>query len=131
MSREEVNAGDGLEISLRVKNVGELAGDEVVQLYVRDIYASVVRSVKELAGFRRLHLEPGEERQVVFTLHTSQLAFPDEKMRWKIEHGEICLEVGASSEDIRLRGSFRITGDRWIEGKNRAFYAGTEVRRDG
>ncbi len=123
LSKSEVNAGDSLEIRFTVENTGSVPGDEVVQLYLRDEFASMVRPVKELAGFLRVPLAPGQRKQVTFPLDTSILAFLDESMRWKIEHGNILVEVGASSQDIRLEDSFRILGDKFIDGKTRAFWA--------
>ena len=84
--------------------------------------------MKELAGFARIHLLPGENKKVTFTIMTSQLAFLDENMRWKIEHGDIEVQIGASSEDIRLQGGFRIKGDQFIEGRDRAMSAQVEIR---
>ena len=112
-----------MEIVFTVENTGTVPGEEVAQLYVSDVYASMTRPVKELAGFARIYLEPGEKKRLSFSLHTSQLAFLDQDMKWKIEHGEIRVEAAASSDDVRLSGSFRIDGDRWIEGKNREFWA--------
>lgn len=123
ISRKEVPAGEGVEVSFTVENTGPVPGDEVAQLYVSDVYASMTRPVKELAGFARVHLEPGEKKRLTFTLHTSQLAFLDQDMKWKIEHGEIRVEAAASSDDVRLSGSFRVDGDLWIEGKEREFWA--------
>ena len=130
LSQQEVPAGESVEISFTVENTGSLAGDEVAQLYVSDVYASMTRPVKELAGFARVHLEPGEKRRLTFRLHTSQLAFLDQDMRWKIEHGEIRIEAAASSEDVRLSGSFRILGDLWIAGRDREFWAELLVGRE-
>ena len=84
--------------------------------------------MKELAGFRRIHLEPGEKAKVTFSIHADQTAFLDRKMEWKVEKGDIDVEIGSSSEDIRLNGAFRITEDRRISGKDRTFYAGTKIR---
>ena len=123
ISRKEVPAGESVQIAFTVENTGPVPGDEVAQLYVSDVYASMTRPVKELAGFARVHLEPGEKKRLTFTLHTSQLAFLDQDMKWKIEHGEIRVEAAASSDDVRLSGSFRIDGDLWIEGKEREFWA--------
>ena len=123
ISRKEVPAGENVEISFTVENTGPVPGDEVAQLYVSDVYASMTRPVKELAGFARVHLEPGEKKRLTFSLHTSQLAFLDQDMKWKIEHGEIRVEAAASSDDVRLSGSFRIDGDLWIESKEREFWA--------
>lgn len=96
-------------------------------MYLKDIYASMARPVKELAGFKRLTLAPGEAKQIVFDVLPSQMAFLDTDMRWKIEKGEIQVQVGSSSEDIRLTGAFFIHADQWIEGKDRAFYAKVTV----
>lgn len=106
-----------------MENTGNRAGDEVVQLYVRDPYASTARPVKELAGFRRIHLVPGEKRKLVFRLPVSFMAFLNTKMNWVIEKGKVEVQIGASSEDIRLTDSFAITDSRIIEGRKRAFYA--------
>lgn len=118
-----VPAGESVEIRFTVKNTGSVSGDEVAQLYVSDVFASMTRPVKELAGFSRVHLEPGEEKQLSFLLATSQLAFLDQEMRWKIEHGEVRVEAAASSDDVKLSGSFQIRGDRWIQGRDREFWA--------
>ena len=127
ISKAEIGAGESTEISLKVKNTGSCKGDEVVQLYLKDRFASVTRPVKELAGFRRITLEPGEQKAVTFTVDASQTAFLDREMRWKIEKGSIDVEVGSSSEDIRLAGAYRIREDAWIEGRKRAFYAEAAV----
>ena len=113
---------------MTVKNTGSRRGDEVVQLYLKDRYASVTRPVKELAGFKRITLEPGEEKTVIFTVAASQSAFLDRDMRWKIEKGVMEVQVGSSSEDIRLSGTYQITNDAWIGGRERAFYAKAEKR---
>lgn len=123
ISKEEIGPDECVDISFRVKNTGSCKGDEVVQLYLKDCYASTTRPVKELAGFRRITLEPEECMTITFTVHASQCAFLDRDMRWKIEKGMIGVEVGSSSEDIRLYGGYRITDDAWIRGRDRAFYA--------
>jgi beta-glucosidase len=91
-------------IRLRVKNTGTRSGDEVVQLYVRDVLASVSRPVMELKGFARVPLEPGEERDVSFPISAADLRFLDADLRWVTEPGTWRIMVGASSKDIRLRG---------------------------
>ena len=115
-------------IELDIENTGNCAGDEVVQLYLRDPYASIARPVKELAGFARVHLAAGEKKHVAFTVQASQTAFLDREMKWKVEKGNIEVQVGSSSEDIRLEDEFTITENAWIEGRNRGFYADVEVR---
>lgn len=106
---EKVSPGSYVDITFKVKNTGNLAGEEVVQLYIHDEWASVERPVKELKGFARIHLEPQEEKEVTFRLFTDQLAFYDENMRFIVEAGTFEVMVGASSEDIRLRGKFEVT----------------------
>lgn len=123
LSAEEISPRESVRVSLSVKNIGERDGDEVVQLYLRDVRASMARPVKELAGFKRIHLKAGETKRVEFILEGSQTAFLDREMKWKIEKGEIELQVGSSSEDIRLSGCVRITEDAWINGRERAFWA--------
>lgn len=86
--------------------------------------------MQELAGFARVKLRPGEEKTVQFRLELSQLAFLDEEMRWKVEHGDIRICVGSSSEDIRLEDTITVTEDAFLEGKDRAFWAETAVWYD-
>ena len=109
-----------------MENTGAYAGDEVVQMYFRDPFASQTRPVKELAGFQRVHMKPGEKKTVIFTMQASQTAFLDRNMNWKVEKGKIEIQIGSSSEDIRLEGSFWITDNLVIEGRKRAFYAGAQ-----
>lgn len=126
ISKPELGAEEQLYISCTVENTGNCEGDEVVQLYLRDRFSSMTRPVKELAGFKRLHLKPEEKMQVIFTVKADQMAFLERQMRWKVEKGDIDVEIGSSSEDIRLTGEYRITEDQWINGPERSFYA--EVR---
>ncbi|MCA0453761.1 MAG: glycoside hydrolase family 3 C-terminal domain-containing protein [Chloroflexi bacterium] len=110
ISADQVTATDTLDIRVTVKNCGEVAGDEVVQLYLNDPIASVTRPVKELKGFKRVTLQPGEEKTVTFALDVRHLAFYDRDMRYAVEPGSISVMIGAASDDIRLNGSFTITG---------------------
>ena len=87
-----------------VKNTGTRAGDEVVQLYVRDVLGSVARPVMELKGFARVTLAPGESKEVRFTLGPEHLRMLDKDMKWIVEPGAFRIMIGASSKDIRLRG---------------------------
>jgi beta-glucosidase len=97
-----------VKVSATVRNAGEREGDEVVQLYVRDAVASVARPLKELRGFKRVHLKPGEATTVEFTLMPDDLAFYDQRMRRIVEPGTFIVMVGSSSEDIRLYGEFEL-----------------------
>ena len=87
-------------MSVDVENKGKRAGDEVVQLYIRDVAASVSRPVKELKGFQRITLQPGEKKRVEFNLESQQLGFYDRNMRFVVEPGEFRVMVGANSEDL-------------------------------
>ncbi len=86
------------------------AGDEVAQLYYRDVAASVARPDRMLIGFARLFLAPGEAKQITFTVHPSRLAFYDPRMRFVTEPGEFVFSVGASSADIRCEQAVVLTG---------------------
>jgi beta-glucosidase len=99
-----------VRITFDVTNAGPRDGDEVVQLYVRDVVACVTRPVKQLAGFARVCLRAGETRRLCFELDPRQLAFYDHDLRLVVEAGEVRIMVGASSEDVRREGSFRIEG---------------------
>ncbi len=102
-------AADGTaRVRCRVRNAGTRAGDEVVQLYLRDVLASVARPVIELVAFQRVSLAPGEEREVVFSLGLEQLRMLDRDMSWVVEPGAFRVLVGSSSRDIRLRGELLV-----------------------
>ena len=128
ITEKEIGAQGSVQIETTVCNTGECEGDEVVQLYLIDRYASMTRPVKELAGFKRISLKAGEKKTVIFEVSASQMAFLDKDMRWKIEKGAIGVELGSSSEDIRLTGEYKVKNDGWIEGRDRAFYARSDIR---
>jgi beta-glucosidase len=92
-----------------VKNTGKLAGDEVVQLYINDVIASVTRPVKELKGFERIHLKPGEKKTVILHLPADCLAFYNKAMERKVEPGVFKVMIGRSSANILLEGEFEVT----------------------
>lgn len=109
LSASALAEGRTLEVSVPVKNVGKMAGAEVVQLYVSDPECSVDRPVKELKGFGKLYLEPGETGVLKFTLGTDDLAFFDAgKHEWVAEPGVYRVLVGASSADIRAEAEFEL-----------------------
>jgi beta-glucosidase len=118
---EQVRYNEHLDISLVVENVGQVSGEEVVQLYIHDMLACIPRPIKELKGYYRLKLEPGEVRQVTFHLPVNQLAFYDLDLKLILEAGQIEVMVGSSSQDIRLRGAFEIIGAPRVEVKERVF----------
>jgi beta-glucosidase len=107
VSRAEVPRGGTLSISVDLTNHGDTAADEVVQLYVRDLVGNVTRPVKELKGFRRLRVGPGETVTVSFDLHTDDLAFFGRNNRLIVEPGDFHAWIGGSS-DTELRTSFRL-----------------------
>jgi len=109
LSRARLGPGDRLEASLDVKNVGGRDGDEVVQLYARDVESGRAVALRQLRGFERVHLKAGEQKRVRFTLAPERdLAHYDEARKaFAVEPGEFEIEVGASSRDLRLRGRVR------------------------
>jgi beta-glucosidase len=131
IEKEEVGAGESVEIALTVKNIGPVAGEEVVQLYTRDVYASLPRPVKELKGFVRLCLQPGEAKQVTFHLPVDLLAFVDRDLNLVLEAGTIKVMLGSSSEDIRLEGAFEISGMDTASVANRLFECPVSVQTAG
>lgn len=127
IDQKEVGPQEKVAIRAKIKNTGTVAGTEIVQLYLRDLHASMTRPVKEMQGFLRVELKPGEEKTLCFTVQPSQMAFLDEDMRWKIEKGEFAVQLGSSSEDIRLEDSFTVTENSWIDGRDRGFCASAEI----
>lgn len=102
-------SGDGWKVSAQIKNTGEVAGAEVVQLYIRDTEASVARPSKELKGFEKVYLQPGESRSLQFTLTRDDLSFFDAASHaWVAEPGEFHVLLGCSSADIRADVPFTL-----------------------
>jgi len=108
ISPEKIGPREQVNISLDVKNIGKYRGDEIVQLYIHDEIASVSKPVKELKGFKRITLEPGEKKTVTFTLGPEDLASYDADMNLVVEPGIFEVLIGSSSEDIRLKGRFEV-----------------------
>jgi beta-glucosidase len=108
---QQVEPTGTVRIRFDVINTGQRGGDEVVQLYIHDVLASVTRPVKELKGFKRITLEAGQQKTVCFELAVSQLGFYDRRMAFVVEPGPIELMVASSSEDIRLQSTFEIVGE--------------------
>lgn len=102
------NANGSIQVSLDVRNSGTRPGDEIVQLYLSDEVTSVVYYDTVLRGFERVSLKPGERKQVNFTLTPSDLMLLNREMQWVVEPGRFQVLIGASSDDIRLRGAFTI-----------------------
>lgn len=114
-------------VSVRVTNVGDVAADEVVQLYIRGIDASVTRPVRQLRGFQRVHLAPGGACRVTFLLHAELFAFAGLDRHVAVEPGRQRLLVGSSSADIACETELRITGTRRVLDDRRAYLAQVSV----
>lgn len=100
-----------LHVSCKIKNTGTCAGKEIVQLYVKDVESSVERPVRELKGFAKIYLNPGEEKEVEFTLDKRSFSYYETLISdWFVESGEFVIEIGASSRDIRLSQSIQVEG---------------------
>lgn len=117
---QEVDTAGEVVVCCTVTNDGDRAGDEVVQLYLRDPVASVTRPVRELKGYARVSLEPGESVRLTFKVPADLCAFCGVDLTRVVEPGRIDVMVGASSEDIRLEGSFVLTGRTRTVGSDRA-----------
>ncbi|MEK6280999.1 MAG: glycoside hydrolase family 3 N-terminal domain-containing protein [Acidobacteriota bacterium] len=109
LSAERIAANGQLTVTVDIDNVGQRAGDEIVQLYIRDVAASMTRPVKELKGFQRVTLQPGQRTQVRFQLTREHLGFYNRQMNFVVEPGEFKVMVGSNSEELNEK-SFQVTG---------------------
>jgi beta-glucosidase len=108
---DALDAGGGATVSVDVKNTGDLAGDEVVQLYVRHLDSKVDRPQQELRGFRRVHVEPGATQTVQIPLAAASLAYWNaDDDRFEVESDRVEIQVGSSSADIRLKTELAVNG---------------------
>jgi beta-glucosidase len=105
-----IGVGGTVHVSAEVKNKGNRPGAEVVQLYLHDLIGTVVTTVKELRGFEKIQLDPGQTKTVSFTVTPEQMSLLNRHMEWVVEPGAFEIQVGHSSQDIRLKGTFEITG---------------------
>ena len=95
-----------ISIRATITNTGKTKGDEVVQLYIRDMVSSVTTYETQLRGFERISLLPGEQKTVTFVIHPDDLALLDKDMKWVVEPGQFEVLIGSSSVDIRLKKIF-------------------------
>ncbi|MEZ5357716.1 MAG: glycoside hydrolase family 3 C-terminal domain-containing protein [Candidatus Zixiibacteriota bacterium] len=109
LDQSAIAAGQNTFVRFTLKNIGQCEGDEVVQLYIRDELSSVARPTTELKGFQRVHLKPGEAREVIFTITPDLLTMLDAELQPVIEPGNFRIMIGASSKDIRLRGVLTVS----------------------
>ncbi|WP_332854056.1 glycoside hydrolase family 3 N-terminal domain-containing protein [Duganella sp. S19_KUP01_CR8] len=108
VSSKEMSPSQQVTLSFDLANTGKAEGTEIVQLYLRDMVASVVRPVKELKGFQKIHLQAGEQRRVSFTIDRELLSFFNSQLVWGAEAGDFKLMVGSASDDIRLEGAVKL-----------------------
>jgi len=107
---KSVKAGEPMQVSVDVKNAGEMDGDEVAQLYLTDVNASVPVPIRTLVGFERMTLRRGEKRTVTFTITPRQMSLIDDGGKRVIEPGEFAISVGSSQ--VGLKGTFSVSGER-------------------
>ncbi|NCC08941.1 MAG: hypothetical protein EOM31_00260 [Bacteroidia bacterium] len=108
LSKPLITPNEEVELCCSVTNTGKRAGDEVVQLYVRDVLSSLTTYEKRLAGFERVHLAPGESKRVTFRIDRKALELLNRNGNWVVEPGEFKLMIGASSEEIRLNSTLTV-----------------------
>jgi hypothetical protein len=126
----EVPTDGEVAVSVRVRNTGSRAGEEVVQLYLGDPVAQVVRPLRRLIGFTRVALEAGESARVEFRVHADRTAFTGRDLTRVVEPGDVEVLVGTSSADLPCRGSVRLTGPTRTVGSDRRLGTPVAVTRD-
>ncbi|WP_026728664.1 glycoside hydrolase family 3 N-terminal domain-containing protein [Flavobacterium denitrificans] len=108
LSSSKIKSNETIKVSFQLSNVGKVAGDEVVQLYLKDKFGSVVRPVLELRDFQKVKLNAGESKTIEFTIDKEKLSFYNNKLEWVAEPGDFEVMIGASSADIKLRADFEL-----------------------
>ena len=108
IDKSQIGINENIKVSCKIKNTGKAAGDEVIQLYLRDDYSSVTTYTKVLRGFERIHLAVGEEKTVEFELTPQHLALWNKENKFVVEPGTFSLMIGSSSEDIRLHKALEV-----------------------
>jgi beta-glucosidase len=129
INKSEAKAGDVIDISVKVTNMGARAGDEIVQLYTHDSVASLTRPIKELKGFKRISLKAKESAVITFSLAVNQLGFYNTDMKYVVEPGKFEVMVGSSSQDIRNKGEFNVTGDVTDISQQKVYFSGVRVAK--
>ncbi|PRY55411.1 beta-glucosidase [Arcticibacter pallidicorallinus] len=108
LTKNSIHSSDSIVVSCTIRNTGKYAGEEVVQLYLQDMFASVTRPLKELKDFKKVMLQPGESKKLQFVINKDKLAFYDQQMNWTTEPGEFNLMLGTSSDKISLERKFQL-----------------------
>ncbi len=108
LSSAKIKNNETIKVSFQLSNVGKVAGEEVVQLYLQDKFGSVVRPVLELKDFQKVKLNAGESKTIEFTIDKEKLSFYNDKIEWVAEPGDFEVMIGASSADIKLKANFEL-----------------------
>ncbi|WKL47253.1 glycoside hydrolase family 3 N-terminal domain-containing protein [Flavobacterium pectinovorum] len=108
LSSAKIKSNETIKVSFQLSNVGKVAGEEVVQLYLQDKFGSVVRPVLELKDFQKVKLNAGESKTIEFTIEKEKLSFYNDKIEWVAEPGDFEVMIGASSADIKLKANFEL-----------------------
>lgn len=111
LSSTKIKSNETIKVSFQLKNTGKVAGEEVVQLYLKDKFGSVVRPVLELKDFQKVKLNAGESKTIEFTIDKEKLSFYNNKLEWVAEPGDFEVMIGTSSADIKLRSDFELTAN--------------------
>jgi len=108
LSKKSLHNNETITVSFDLKNTGKYAGEEVAQLYLRQLVSQPVRPVKELKGFEKVMLQPGETKTITFTVDKEKLSFYNDQLVWGTQPGEFKLMIGSASDDIRLQDGFEL-----------------------
>lgn len=108
IDQQQIGTGESTTVRCTIKNTGQRAGEEVVQLYIKDMLASVARPVLELKGFQRIHLAPGESKTITFAITPAMLQMLDKDLKPVVEPGDFRIMIGASSKDLHLKGTLTV-----------------------
>ncbi|MFI6674662.1 glycoside hydrolase family 3 N-terminal domain-containing protein [Kribbella sp. NPDC050470] len=127
VSATEIGNDGEFTATVRVRNTGDRAGDEVVQLYLHDVVARIARPLKQLTGFARVSLEPGEAADVTFRVHADRTAYTGPDLQRIVEPGDVEVMIGTSSLDLPCRAFVRVTGDVRVVGHDRVLTTPVEL----
>jgi hypothetical protein len=130
LSADEIGSDGEFTATVTVTNTGKRAGDEVVQLYVRDVVAQVARPLKLLTGFARVSLEPGKAAEVTFRVHADRTAYTGPDLRRIVEPGAFEVMVGTSALDLPCRAMLQMTGDVRVVGHDRVLTTPVSISAD-
>ena len=126
IENREISGSSDINLTVTVKNTGSVSGDEVVQVYIKDLGAELLRPNMELVGFYRVNLNPGESKILKFVISAGQLSYIGLENKWLVEAGDIEIMVGSASNDIRLTDKITVLRDIYFDAKTRGFFAKAE-----